>query len=271
MMTRKKDTMSMELYKKIVDDAAQIGIKELGLSNYGEPLLDKFLFERIEYAKSKGMQVGLTDNGTLLGRNDNVVRLLNSNPDWIEISIDGVTKQTYEKIRVGAKFEDLVDGFTKLVTERGKKNGNPAIYISCVVQAENYDEIRSNKKRINKIFEGADYIGFNPMDTRVGDKDKSLPSGIDFRTPAKRIKYNYPCRRPFNTIIVLVDGSVALCCLDYDGKVRLGDLNVQSIKEVWNTERYKKIRSLQLEGSGRQIEICKNCNSLRSANFVWWK
>ena len=87
-MTRKKDTMSMELYKKIVDDAAQIGIKELGLSNYGEPLLDKFLFERIEYAKSKGMQVGLTDNGTLLGRNDNVVRLLNSNPDWIEISID---------------------------------------------------------------------------------------------------------------------------------------------------------------------------------------
>ena len=52
-MTRAKTTMGMLLYRKIIDDAVSLGITEVTISGYLEPLLDKFLFERIQYAKSK--------------------------------------------------------------------------------------------------------------------------------------------------------------------------------------------------------------------------
>jgi len=269
-MTRKKETMSMDLYTKIVDNAVRIGILECSLTNYGEPLLDKFIFDRIEYAKSKGMRVGFTSNGTLFGRDDNTTRLLKSNIDWIEVSIDGITKQTYEKIRKGTIFEEVTDGVAKLCKEKGRKKGSPKIGVNCCVQVANYSEIGSKKKDFYRFFIGTDYIVFGTIIVR-GTTGDPLPAGMNFRLPLKRASHIYPCRLPFDNLIVLVDGRVALCCMDYDGKVELGDLRTTLIEDVWNSEQYKRIRISHLEGKGRFVEICTNCEKLGVSDFVWWQ
>ena len=103
-MTREKVLMSMDLFKKIIDDATTNSIKEVCLNFYNEPLLDPLLFERIKYAKSKGLRVMFNSNGCLLTE-EKINALLDSGLDSITFSFDAATKETYEKTRVGGDFE----------------------------------------------------------------------------------------------------------------------------------------------------------------------
>lgn len=53
-----QSTMSISLYRKIIDAASHFGITEVSSTGLGEPLLDEFLLQRNEHAKSRGMRVG---------------------------------------------------------------------------------------------------------------------------------------------------------------------------------------------------------------------
>ena len=66
-------------------------------------------------------------------------------------------------------------------------------------------------------------------------------TGRDYRTIKKeQLK---TCGRPFNgPLQVQVDGTVNMCCFDYNGKLLLEDLNAQSLAEIFNSVAYKKIR-----------------------------
>ena len=54
------------------------------------------------------------------------------------------------------------------------------------------------------------------------------------------------CALPFRQFIIRPTGKVSLCCNDPLGVYTLGDLNRQSISEVWNSEQYRKIRKEML-------------------------
>jgi MoaA/NifB/PqqE/SkfB family radical SAM enzyme len=269
-MTREKCTMSMSLYRKIIDDAASMSMTEVAISGYLEPLLDKFLYERINYAKFKGLRVGFSSNGTLLLKNDNITQILDSKLDWIAFSVDGATKETYEKIRIGARFENVVNGVSKLVQKKAEMHlATPEIHINCCVQADNYDEIKTQRKKLYEILKGADILEFGTVSLRGGES-KRLTRELDFETPRKNRRRNYPCFSLFNCIYCLADGTIALCCIDYDGHFRLGDLNIQTLVEIWKLEQYQKIRQLHIEGRGAEINICSNCKEFELSTFKWW-
>ena len=66
-MHRRQGVMDFELYRKVVDECAALGITHVREHNYGEPFLDKQLVEKVRYAKSKGIkEVGMISNGSLI-------------------------------------------------------------------------------------------------------------------------------------------------------------------------------------------------------------
>ncbi len=69
-----------------------------------------------------------------------------------------------------------------------------------------------------------------------------------------------PCKKVENDLVIYWNGKVALCNHDWNSKTPLGDLNTQTIEEVWNGERYQEIRKLHKSGSLKQIETCKDCD-----------
>lgn len=77
----------------------------------------------------------------------------------------------------------------------------------------------------------------------------------------KHIRNSLPCLLVFTQLIVRPDGKVSLCCNDPLGDYTLGDLNVQTMKEVWNSSRYKNLRKA-LRVSRRNIEKCKYCDTV---------
>lgn len=60
-------------------------------------------------------------------------------------------------------------------------------------------------------------------------------------------------------MIVRPDGKVSLCCNDPLGKYSLGDLNEQSIKEVWYGEQYNTIRNKIISGR-KNLDKCNRCD-----------
>ncbi len=92
--------MEFDLFRKVVDEAAALGVTHVRVHNYGEPFLDKQLVEKVRYAKSKGIaEVGMISNGSLI--TEDVARgMIDAGLDAINISVDAAGKEVFESTRV---------------------------------------------------------------------------------------------------------------------------------------------------------------------------
>ena len=82
--------MDFDLFKKVVDECAALGITHVRVHNYGEPFLDKQLVEKVRYAKQRGIaEVGMISNGSLI--TEEIARgMIDAGLDAINISVDAV-------------------------------------------------------------------------------------------------------------------------------------------------------------------------------------
>lgn len=78
--------------------------------------------------------------------------------------------------------------------------------------------------------------------------------------------FNEICLLPYRMFVVRPDGKVSLCCNDALGKYTMGDINNNSIYEIWNSEEYSKIRKEMFINGRKNLTLCKNCDT-RTAPF----
>jgi len=69
-----------------------------------------------------------------------------------------------------------------------------------------------------------------------------------------------PCAKPFSETVVYWDGKVALCNHDWDNPSPLGDLNSQTLPDVWTAKPYGEVRRLHRAGKGAQVPSCATCD-----------
>jgi len=252
-MTRKKEIMPIGFFKKIVNNCLLYGIKDFNLNFYNEPFLDPFIFERIKYLKSNGVRVQLFSNGSIID-DEKIKRLLESGLDEIIFSIDGVKKRTYESIRRGLVFEKTINNILKLIQQkRDLSLEKPAIKLNFIKQKLNESELKEFRSfwvdKVDKIYVSLD------------DGRTEIPELFE---KDKRNLSSFPCARLWHELIVMSNGRVPLCCVDYDGKIILGDFNIQSLKEIWDSDNFKRIRRLHLDFEADKIPLCRKCaNSYR--------
>lgn len=262
-MTRKKGVMSFELFKKIVDEySTSTHTKRLQMNNIGEPLLDPLIVKKIKYAKEKGIdQVFFFTNGSLLDKQISE-ELIDSELNYMVISLDGITKKTYEKVRVNLKFGDVINNIKNFLVLR-EKNGSdkPKIELHITLLNENR---RDEKEFIKKMKNMVDYVSVTYAHDWAGQQEAK---NIEYVQKSHQMKLA-PCSNLWSELTILWDGHVALCCMDYEGKVILGDISKETLQNVWSSEKLQKIREYQLKRQFDQIELCKRCNEHSWAN--WW-
>jgi radical SAM protein with 4Fe4S-binding SPASM domain len=249
---RENKNMSFELFKKIIDEGAREGLYAINLNNYGEPTINPHLVDMVKYAKSKGiLDVFFHTNGVLLTK-ELSKKLIEAGFDRIMISVDSPYKEKYEKQRVGAKYEAVMQNIKDLFEERKKLGSDsPLIRVNMIKFPDLTEKELDDMK---KLFLGlADVIGFLELDDNLLDK-KQNP---DF---PKGYKSKFICPQIISRLTVLEYGAVCPCCVDIDATLKLGDANKDSLKELWNSKQLANLRKLHFSGRFYDNPTCRACD-----------
>lgn len=212
---RKKTVMSQVIYKKIINELAEMEYSgTIAFHSNNEPLLDSRIFDFIEYARIKCERATLFmyTNGTLLTQ-DKLLRLLKSLDflivDWY---VDDINKDCSEIFSVWKNT--LID-----------------------------DNIPPDKLKIK---------------LRKRNEVLSSRGGRSPNCSLELSKNKIPCYEPYGTMVIRPDGKISMCKCDAYGETTLGDVNKQSLLEIWNSEVYWNLR--KTVKYGRNHERCRQCN-----------
>jgi len=83
----------------------------------------------------------------------------------------------------------------------------------------------------------------------------------------KADKVSAKCFLPYQQLVVRPDGKVSLCCNDALGIYTMGNLNKQSLLEIWNSEKYKIVRKKMKEYGRSKLRLCNNCDTRNYTNW----
>lgn len=254
---RKIQLMDFGLYQKIID--------EIALENpnarvweifFGDPFMCGDMAKRIRYAKSKGLtDVVLNTNGVLMTEK-RAEAIVKAGLDAMYVGIDAATADTYQKVRIGGEYSRAVENtlrYRDLLAKYGRPDQQ--LFVQFVVSGVNENEV-DDFKRFWKN-EGVN-IKIRPKVSWAGLVEaKNLHDNIQVQRK--------PCYWLMRTINICADGEVALCSVDVHCRVKCGNVNHSTVKEIWK-DTLKDYRSLHKQCKFDQLpQMCRECSDWQSA------
>lgn len=199
----------------------------------------------------------LNSNGTLLARNDNIEKILDSGLRRFILSLDGLSKGLFERIRVNAKWEQVYPAVAELCRRREqRKLKYPIVVAQFSVMKENVAELEPYRDYWKTL--GAE-VKIRPM------MEWTASGSIRSETIIHNSDFRIACPWGNNTMAVHQDGRVVTCAADYEGHHVMADLRNQSVREAWRILG-QTLRLPQREHRWRDIpDICKGCGDWQAA------
>jgi len=250
-MGRKNEHMSMTVFERIVAEGAGF-VEFMWLHLFGEPLINKNIYRMIDMAEDAGIRTGISTNATLLDEKA-ANAVLDSKLSIILLCLDGATKETFERIRLGAKFDKVAANIRRFAETKRSRQSNLKVDLQMIDMTANRQEEELFLQQWRG--QGFDSVTVKPFHTWA-NQDESL---IQITPPAPPHQSGQ-CYEPWTGLTVLADGTVVPCCNDYAGRLPLGDLKTQSLGEVWNAEPMRALRRRFLgEEPDLAGTICEGC------------
>jgi len=251
-MTRKIETMSLELFKqlfdKIISETDQYDT--LSFPGMGEPLLDETLDKKIEYAKKKkkALAILILTNGSLLSPK-RFKKLEAMGVTSVRVSFYGNNPDSYSQVH-GVKGKNLFYKVKSNLLEIVKNKKTAKLLLT-------FNAVDGSNDGVVE-----DWVGFWKAKADLLEvwRPHNWVDGRNYRKIQE--KKLSTCGRPFKgPLQVQVDGTVNMCCFDFDGKLTLGDLKAESLKQIFSSQLYKRIVECHTKGifKGSNL-ICENCD-----------
>ena len=115
-------------------------LTHMNLTSVGEPLLVDIFWQIIAEPLTRDINLSVNSNGTLLTER-NVNRLLSSELNLINISLDAATGPTYRKIR-GGNFDKVITGIKRLIARRKELDATRLqVWVNMTLMLENIREL----------------------------------------------------------------------------------------------------------------------------------
>ena len=218
--------------------------------NYNEPFLNFELFHDLaSYVMTYlgKYKVGAVTNGSIMDK-QMAIKLIDLKLQHLFFSVDGFSKEVYEKQRVGLNRDEVYNNIN-LFCEVSQNHSGIIPLISFTTTEKNKHEIVDfmnywKSRRINIIIQGCD--------GRAGP-DKEPVYAKDCHTG--------PCTYALDGIYILSNLDVVPCCLDWSGKAVMGNLGKQSLREILDSDKYDQFRQLQLAWRKNEIPLCSDCQT----------
>lgn len=284
---KRADDLPLEAFERLIDE--QIGLVEIKLQGLGEPTMQRdAYFDMIRYARARHIWVRTTTNASLLHLKDNGRKLVDADPNEIQISIDGATKAVFESVRRGSVFERVVDNCKRL-NAYCRERGVVRTKMWTVVQRANFAQLPDlvrlaaalGFKHHTFSLELVDWglAEWRAANDLVSVEDQLDPAallrlvelgadlGVEVRFWNTTEKYSVRasgtlCPWPFERAYVSSDLRVVPCCTIgnpdvYQVGPALDPHDPQAFARHWRGPEFVAFRRAHLEG--RIPQICRSC------------
>lgn len=231
----------------------------------GEPYLHPEFLELVKMTLPYNIYTSTSTNAHYLTA-ETAKATVDSGLKRLIISVDGTTQETYSQYRVGGQLDKVISG-TRAMVEAKRQSGSttPHIVWQFVVFQPNEHQVDEVKKLGKEL--GVDEVTIKTAQIYDFENGHNLiPTAGKYARYRKNADGNYEiknqllnqCWRMWQSSVITWDGKMVPCCFDKDAHYRLGDLKINSLKEVWHSNAYQKFRQAILIGR-KEIDICKNC------------
>lgn len=252
--SRKRGFIDLDLFRNIVADAKDTGVQKIALFLAGEPLLHRDLPYMVEYIAARNMETRVRTNGTLLTR-EKSEHLLDAGLDFLGISFDGDNREDYERMRVGADYDVVLENlFTFLELKEQRGTDKPFVSMQMIKMPDS--RTREIDPKFIAQFAGLPINEFNPIHPHSWRGEVEIEG-----EHLKRGDRYYPCRFLWTALSITWDGKI-ICCADLNGRFVMGDVKKQSLAEVWNGQRIIHHRRLLKQERYRELPLCTECHAV---------
>lgn len=267
-LTRNIQHMPEPVFKKVLADCGGKPVNKINLFWFGDSFCNPHIISYLAMARSivPQAQLYISTNAGLLNV-EKTNRILEDNLlDVINFDIDGMKKETYEKIRVGVNFDTVCEQVHYFIKRKKQlKRKKPEVRVTIINMRETAAEIPGFQKYWSAY---ADAVEVNDYNTWLGEmEDRNV--GETFEKSVKG-SFTYPCIHPWDELVISAEGIAGLCCLDFNLTAPLGNVMEQNLQEIWQGEKINAYRSHLINLNYRNIPCCKNCNAFIYQNNTLW-
>jgi radical SAM protein with 4Fe4S-binding SPASM domain len=223
-------------------------LKTIRFYHTGEPLLNGDLGNMIREAHAVSERTEVTTNASRLNRTW-AVALIAAELDYLRISVYGTTAEAYQRETGNPGCTPLSTLFnvSELRKERDARRAlKPHIHAELVTSEPGQEDAFLTQWR-----DVADSTGVKALHN-WGDSLVSVGS--------KSTKL--VCPFPFYELAVKSNGDVSVCCVDWSNQLVVGNVNRESLREIWEGPRLKELRDTHLAGRRDKLVACRDCNVL---------
>lgn len=280
---QENEFMDIEAFLQHLDDLQSA--ERVSLFGLGEPFLHPKFFEFVERCKEAGLPVSTSSHGMSL-KPELHRRIIESGLDEVTVSMDGAKKELFEKLRVNATFETVIDNVTKLIALRKELgSATPRININMTVMRENLRHVPLLVDLAAKM--GADSVSYSSIVIyQASELHKSVVDTPEFERAIEKARRRsertgvpmsfwrqkamgwepdvyqrgaaYGCIMLWSEEIIERDGQMKTCCyIEEDLADALGD----GPRQAFNCDAIRRQRRALMEGRVRPE--CQGCLYLR--------
>jgi len=233
----------------------------------GESFLNPDISAVLKLIAGKNLYTHLCTNGTLPGTR--YIDALNAGLNHLIFALDGTSQESHGQHRIGSDFNKILGTLKEVIVNKPQ---GASVGVQCVVTKYNETEIGTLKRMMREI--NADFLYLKTLSLDIASSEKLnslrcenassyLPDNDEFsryKRVGKSLKLKMPivvCPYVYEPVIC-ADGEVALCCIDIERKVKIGNINdYSSFTELWNAKHYREIRKQVLH---KKLTLCQRCN-----------
>ena len=250
-----KIVIADETIDRVLAECKEGGVPALMFGMGEEPLLHKGFLDVLERSNSAGiMDVFLFTNGLLL--NERIAKgLVEGRIARVYVSIDAATPETFKRIRGSSELEKIEENVKRLVSMRDAAGAVlPVIRVSFCIQPGNLSE---RQAFIDKWKDVVDHVDIQEMHdfSQVTEMAK-LSDEERFRTAEVRDS-DLRCHQPWEKLTIWANGDVSPCCTFHGKNLIVGNIQKQSVREIWTGEKIDLVR--RQISDGRLNPVCRAC------------
>lgn len=235
----------METYLHLLSGLDLKKVDTIGLIGGGDPLIGKNMIGMIKENKARGIKTTLFTNAVALS-SSMTDKLLGLDVETIHFSIDGANKSTYESIRLGGKFDNVVNNVVRFCEKKVALGKKTKVFVQLII----------SEKTVLEVDQFYEFWSNVPGVSKVRFKEE-----LDhlFEKKSKADNKRKKCFIPWYFCHFRWNGDVYFCYQDWMCTMAPANLYESNFREIINSPKMQEVRSHRANDETNKIDLCREC------------